>query len=258
MGIYSWLANNREDSLMRKIILFSLSLIFSFFTHTLYAQLPDFTQYTDVKAKKAAFFNYLTPTLVNENKAILQQREKIQHIQQACKQQKTMSSNDEHILQKISQEYQVANLVKQCDTDWQELLSRVDQVPISLALAQAANESAWGTSRFAKEGNNLFGQWCHTAGCGIVPARRNAGAQHEVAKFSNVAESVKSYLRNLNTHNAYTALRKKRAMLRELNQTLTGEALAKELTTYSERGHDYVNELISMIRFNALHEYDLS
>ncbi|MAW44802.1 MAG: flagellar biosynthesis protein FlgJ [Gammaproteobacteria bacterium] len=133
-----------------------------------------------------------------------------------------------------------------------ELMVRLDTVPMSLALTQAAMESAWGTSRFAREGNNLFGQWCYQPGCGIVPKRRGEGQVHEVASFDDVDAAVASYLRNINSHRAYADLRAARADLRAANQPVTGNAMANHLLRYSERGLDYVEEIQSMIRVNKL------
>jgi len=127
---------------------------------------------------------------------------------------------------------------------------RIDVIPTDLVLVQAANESAWGTSRFARQGYNFFGLWCFRKGCGFVPSRRKADAKHEVAKFPNLTRAVYTYLRNLNRHNAYRELRQIRANLRANNLPITGSDLAEGLVSYSERGHDYVEELQAMIRFN--------
>lgn len=123
-------------------------------------------------------------------------------------------------------------------------------MPVELALTQAAIESAWGTSRFARLGNNLFGQWCRKAGCGIVPLRRTAGAKHEVRRFNNARESVRAYLFNLNTHRAYQKLRVQRAALNKAQQPVTASALALTLDKYSERGNAYVQDMLAFIKHN--------
>jgi Bax protein len=123
-------------------------------------------------------------------------------------------------------------------------------------LAQAANNSAWGTSRFAKQANNYFGQWCFTKGCGIVPARRDAGSKHEVRKFDTTQGSVSSYVRNINTGSAYSSLRTVRANARRNKSMLTGHDLAVGLVGYSARDDAYVKEIRSMIRTNKLNNYD--
>ena len=131
---------------------------------------------------------------------------------------------------------------------------RVDTVPASLVLAQAANESAWGTSRFARRANNFFGVWCFTPGCGITPNRRDAGKTHEVRRYKSVQASVNHYIRMINTNNAYRELREIRAELRDENR-VNGLGLADGLLRYSERGPAYVRELKQMIRYNNLHRY---
>jgi Bax protein len=132
----------------------------------------------------------------------------------------------------------------------------VDPVPPSLALAQAAIESAWGTSRFAVQGNNLFGQWCYKKGCGLVPLQRNSDSHHEVAKFATVSESVESYIRNINTHRAYIDFRATRAQLRGAESPASGYQLAENLLEYSELREKYVHEVQAVIRINNLARYD--
>ena len=135
------------------------------------------------------------------------------------------------------------------------LLKRVDVIPPSLALAQAAIESGWGTSRFSKQGNNLFGQWCFSRGCGMVPASRDSGRAHEVAKFTTVNLAIRAYIINLNTNAAYTGLRKKRASLRQEDQQITGLLLAEKLNKYSEEGDLYVKKLVQFINQNKLQRF---
>lgn len=137
------------------------------------------------------------------------------------------------------------------------LLRRVDIVPPSLALAQAANESAWGTSRFAREGNNLFGQWCYTPGCGLVPMRRELGGRHEVKRFDWPYDSVASYVHNLNTHPAYRGFRQTRESLQDESQTLSGLALLDGLRSYSERGPEYLTAIRNIIVKNDLQSRDV-
>lgn len=136
------------------------------------------------------------------------------------------------------------------------LITRVDTVPPSLTLAQAAIESGWGTSRFAREGNNLFGLRCHRPGCGIVPAKRAPGARFEVAVYPDPTAAVRAYVHNLNTHPRYRALRRTRAELRAGGQPVTGPALADGLVRYSEIGSDYVRLVRSIIADNQLTRFD--
>jgi Bax protein len=128
----------------------------------------------------------------------------------------------------------------------------VDAVPVSLALAQAAKESGWGTSRFAREGYALFGERCFETGCGMVPRARRKGLSHEVTRFDSPREAVASYVRNLNTHPDYAEFRQLRAKLRQAPSPHPGIDLAGSLTSYSERREAYVREIREMIRFNGL------
>jgi Bax protein len=132
----------------------------------------------------------------------------------------------------------------------------VDEIPPSLVLAQAANESAWGTSSFARNQLNLFGIWCYTENCGVIPRHRAEGATHQVAAFESVQACIDYYLLNLNSHPAYQELRDLRAGLRKQQAILKGVALAPGLMRYSERGQLYVDELIEMIKYNKLDRLD--
>jgi Bax protein len=155
---------------------------------------------------------------------------------------------------KLASQYNVMLDNPSSKDDIKNLLAHVDIVPASLALAQAAMESAWGTSRFATEGNNYFGQWCYTKGCGLVPTQRNAGATHEVQAFVSPANSVAAYMRNINRHNSYRTLRTLRAKARTSQQPIYGCTLANGLGNYSERGQAYVDEIKQMISINGLSE----
>ena len=215
--------------------------------------LPDFTQYQNVKAKKSAFFSYILPLVQAQNATIKNQREQLAELKHLSEQE--YSRSHRKLILDLAKEYRL-NSESATKKEVAELLLRVDQVPASLALAQAAMESAWGTSRFAVQANNLFGQWCYQEGCGLVPLRRNAGSKHEVAKFDSGSDAVKSYLRNLNTHRAYTDLREQRASLRNAGQTVTGHKLAEGLIDYSELREAYVHEIQAVIRINTLAKYD--
>ena len=130
------------------------------------------------------------------------------------------------------------------------LKQRVDIIPPALALAQAAIESNWGTSRFATQGNNYFGQWCYIKGCGLIPKNRKKGAIHEVKKFKNAYESVASYMNNINTNKAYARFRLTRATQRSNDRTLSAIILADDLKLYSARGYAYINELKKLMDQN--------
>lgn len=141
-------------------------------------------------------------------------------------------------------------------TDIDDLLRRVDVVPPSLALAQAAEESGWGTSRFAREANALFGQRTFTKGAGLVPSNRDDGEIHEVVPFDRLLDSVAAYMANLNSHAAYKEFRLAREHQRRTHGFLDGYDLAGTLVRYSERGADYVGTIQSIIDKNNLRMLD--
>ncbi|GGX73493.1 glucosaminidase domain-containing protein [Saccharospirillum salsuginis] len=213
---------------------------------------PDFTQYTAGDERKAQFFDYLLPLVRAENQAILSNRRALN----AIIERGHTTWTERPWLKQLAQRYELTDFDPTDPQHRQTLLHLVDVVPPSMALAQAANESAWGTSRFARLGNNYFGQWCYQKGCGLVPNARNEGATHEVAAFDSPRESVRRYMNNINTHNAYQSLRQRRAALRKEGQEITGLALIPSLTRYSERGQAYVDELRHMIRGNDLDRLD--
>ena len=214
---------------------------------------PDFGQYEAGKARKNAFFTYFLPIIKQENVIILTKREQLLTWQEKVD---SLGRSDKKALLELSRYYRMIDFEINNPKQWLELLNRVNAVPVSLALAQAANESAWGTSRFAVDGRNYFGQWCFKLGCGLVPNKRDGSKAHEVAVFDSPKASVTSYLRNLNSHPAYAELRFIRTTLINNNQKVTGTALADGLLSYSERGELYITELRDMIRFNNLEQYD--
>lgn len=196
--------------------------------------------------KKQQFFTYMKPRVEKENARITEQRRQLLTLQE----KKQLSRSDQQWLQRLAEEYEVSIDEQLMPKQWQDLKSRVDVVPLEMALVQAANESAWGTSRFARKGNNYFGQWCYEKGCGIVPEQRAAGATHEVRSFSDARESVDAYINNINTTRAYAEFRNLRQQSRNKGQTLNAEQLALGLKSYSERGMDYVKTIQAMIRSN--------
>ena len=211
--------------------------------------LPDFSQYADVKAKKQAFFDYLQPIVAANNQRILDDRARLGAL--ADTSDEALSRRDRRFLDGLVDRYEV-DTASSSEDQRAELMVRLDTVPMSLALTQAAMESACGTSRSAREGNKQSGQGCYQADCRLDPKRRGEGQVHEVASFDNIDAAVASYLRNINSHRAYADLRAARADLRAANQPVTGNAMANHLLRYSERGLDYVEEIQSMIRVNKL------
>lgn len=210
---------------------------------------PDFASISDVSEKKAAFFNYLKPEVEKQNAYLLSLRHYLQTVLREVMAGESIDEEDLERVTWLSEEYRVDDS-KSLKSRILTLLERVDILPVELVLAQAANESAWGTSRFAQKGYNFFGLWCFRKGCGFVPSRRNEDANHEVAKFDNLSRATYTYMRNLNRHDAYKELRDIRSRLRANQIPISGVALAEGLMNYSERGAAYVEELQNMIRFN--------
>ena len=201
---------------------------------------PDFEKITDVKARKKAFFGYLLPEVQRQNSEIIELRNRIKD--------ERMSDNKMTALKKY---YKFKD-----DASIEDLLSSVDIVPTSLVLAQAAYESSWGRSRFAKYYHNYFGLWCFKKGCGVVPLRRDKKATHEVAKFASLSKGIAYYMRSINRNSAYETLRKIRKHKRDTQQPITGMGLAEGLENYAEIGYDYVETVQSIIKYNKLEQYD--
>ncbi|USD34047.1 glucosaminidase domain-containing protein [Vibrio coralliilyticus] len=217
-------------------------------------QAPDFSAITDVKAKKQAFFDYLRPGIAFENQRILDERKRLNKIQ-ARLQAGQLSSNDTNHAKRLGELYNVELEPFGINQQWlDQMFHRVDVIPEALVLVQGANESAWGTSRFAIQANNYFGQWCYSTGCGLVPMARGEGMTHEVAKFSSVQQSIQGYFMNVNRNLAYEDLREIRYQRHLSGESLTDTdaaiALTNGLLKYSERGEAYVKDLQAMIRHN--------
>lgn len=210
-------------------------------------QAPDFATIKDTAERKQAFFDFFRPIADKRNQLILNRREQLQ----ALAASEPLSYRQQQQVYALAEHYHL-------DTDQpaealiKPLLEHIDIVPTAMVLAQAANESSWGRSRFAEQGNNYFGQWCYRPGCGIVPSNRKAGARHEVQHFHSPVDSVNAYFRNINTHPAYQGLRELRAQMRERGEPLTAYQLVAGLGKYSERGDHYIDELRQMIRGNNL------
>ena len=213
--------------------------------------LPDLSGERSIHRRKVRFFKYLMPMVQFENRRLADIRQRLVYIQECFRLGHELSPGDQMWFDGILVEFRLANLDPSATGFWPTVFRRVDQIPVNLVLVQAANESAWGTSRFAREGNNLFGQWCFTPGCGMIPEDRAQGEIYEVAKFDTIAHAVAAYMRNLNTGHAYGRLREIRAEKRRQGKVATAEDLARGLIRYSQRREDYVSELLAMLRVNA-------
>lgn len=218
--------------------------------------LPDFSAIKDVRTKKQIFFNYMLPKVRQANDKILADRRLLMMIRDDLSTGDTLDQDDIQFISALKTRYrarQQTNLSETVDA----LLIRVDVVPESLVLAQAANESGWGTSRFATQANNLFGIWCFSEGCGLTPKNRDEGLTHEVAKYETVQEGLVAYIHTINTNPAYIHLRDIRAAKRSQALHFSGVALAEGLLRYSSRGIDYVRDIQQLIRVNELQKYTL-
>jgi len=219
---------------------------------------PDFGEFEAGDERKQAFFAYFLPLIDERNEELMALRENLLELNAKRNDDAgQLSFFERRHIAKLANIYEIEDFSLDDPAGWDTLLRRVDVLPPSLALAQAANESAWGTSRFAREGNNFYGQWCYVKGCGIVPALREEEAIHEVAGFDSARESVKGYMRNLNYHPAYAKLRSIRERLRDTDEPITGLKISEGLESYSERGEAYIEELNLMIQFNDLDEHDV-
>ena len=219
------------------------------------SEAPDFAAIRDVRQKKQAFFSFMLPLVREENKKITDHRNEILNLRNRLLSGAKLAGGDHQRLEWLFTHYKLKAPAQFNVADLEALLNRVDVVPASLVLAQAANESGWGTSRFATEANNYFGIWCFKAGCGVVPQHRSSGKNHEVARYNSAGHSVAAYMRNINTHRAYRDLRRIRAGQRDLQRHIAGRELAEGLRSYSERGEEYVREIQLMIRINNLEAY---
>lgn len=216
-------------------------------------QLPALAEISHIPERKKIFVELLIPMIDWRNSLLLSWRTEVQEMQASLARGETLTRTQRERLDILRERFHVTEENYPTEEEALDILNlRVDIIPKGMALAQAAAESGWGTSRFAVEANNIFGQWCYRKGCGLVPNNRREGAKHEVQKFATVNDAVDAYYRNINTHRAYREMRQKRAQLRKQGLPITGEALVGELLRYSSRGAAYVEELRELIRYNDL------
>ena len=205
----------------------------------------EIKQIENAKKRKNLFIQIILPLVIKENNKIKSDRNKLFNILNKSK--NTLAENN--WLNSKFKQYGVVN------KNLLTLKIRMDEVPVSMAIAQAAKETGWGTSRFAQEGNALFGQWTWS-GEGIKPAGADDGTTHKVMKFKVLQASVKAYQRNLNTHSTYKDFRSARAELRNENKKLDSIVLTEHLDKYAETGKEYVRILQQIIRQNNLEDFD--
>jgi len=203
-------------------------------------KVPEFDKIEDVEEMKKTFFNYLIPEINKKNNEIQLLRKKVI--------ENDLSKEE---LTKLYKKYRI-NEVSKIDT----LLEKIDIIPPSLVLSQAALESNWGRSRFAKFYHNYFGLWCFERGCGVIPKKRDKGDTHEVAKFSSPKKAIDYYFLSLNRNKSYEVLRKIRQDKRSKDQSISGISLSEGLTNYAEIGYEYVDRIRRVIISNELSKYD--
>ena len=199
----------------------------------------------DTKMKRELFIKIVLPLILDENQKIMDDRKKLFKILA-----KNFNTVGEKVwLKRRFREYKIE------DQDLSKLKIRMDIIPVSIALAQAANESGWGTSRFALEGNALFGQWTWSKK-GISPANKDPDKTHKILQFQILKASVRAYKNNINTHSAYKEFREVRAQLRQDDKQIVGLDLTKYLKNYAAIGEKYVSILENIIERNSLTDFD--
>ena len=211
--------------------------------------IPLFAEIKDIPTKKQAFFDYFRPAIQAQNQIIMHDRQFLIDVIDQIDNGQQLSDNNNKRLNAIFMKYDY-NVKLVTKNTLMPLLKRIDIIPVNMVLIQAANESGWGSSRFAVKGNNFFGQWCFSKGCGLVPLNRDSGKDHEVAVYDSPKDSIIAYMNNLNTHSAYRLFRSIRADLRDQNKKLTADKLIYGLINYSERKEEYIDELLEMLKHN--------
>ncbi|HEX6958110.1 MAG TPA: glucosaminidase domain-containing protein [Ferrovibrio sp.] len=210
----------------------------------------DIADVSITEKRKRAFINVMLPHILRENERITADRQRLEGLHERLQFGGSLSQRDQAWLQQLANRYGLD------EVDIDELLNRVDVIPPGLALAQAVEESGWGTSRFAQLGNAVYGQWTWNTGSGIVPENRPDGETYEVQRFSSLENSVAAYMRNLNTRSSYREFREARAKMRDAGADLDSYSLASHLRRYSVRGEDYIRTLRSIMRSNSLDMFD--
>lgn len=212
----------------------------------------EYYKIRDTKVKKIAFVNTLLPKIQKAEKQILSDRAFIKKFFHKFLFTYSLKARYDMVrLIKISKKYRIKEMYNE-----HEYLMKIDSIPVSLVLAQSAVESAWGESRFAREGNNLFGEWTWGKK-GIIPSGRDDNATHRLRIFDNLDDSVARYMLNLNRHRSYKKFRSLRAQKRAVNERLTGLEAATTMANYSQIREKYNKLLIQVINANGFMGYEL-
>ena len=219
------------------------------------SELPDdFSEIQDVPTKKKLFYLVTLPLIYNTNTAIMQERRMVINIEKKFA-RKELNKNETDEIIRLSKKYKLD--YSEINTKlFRKLKQRINIIPVSLALGQAIIESGWGQSRFATEGNALYGQWTTSEDKGIIPQDRDEDKTHAVLKFKNLSESVEAYMFNINTHQAYYNFRVIRRIDERIKYTDPISMKVKYLAAYAEIGDKYVDKLELIIASNNLQEFD--
>ena len=219
------------------------------------SELPDdFSEIQDVPTKKKLFYLVTLPLIYNTNASIMQERRMVINIEKKFA-RKNLNKNETDEIIRLSKKYKLD--YSEINTKlFRKLKQRINIIPVSLALGQAIIESGWGQSRFATEGNALYGQWTTSEDKGIIPQDRDEDKTHAVLKFKNLSESVEAYMFNINTHQAYYNFRVIRRIDERIKYTDPISMKVKYLAAYAEIGDKYVDKLELIIASNNLQEFD--
>ena len=219
------------------------------------SELPDdFSEIQDVPTKKKLFYLVTLPLIYNSNTSIMQERRMVINIEKKFA-RKELNKNETDEIIRLSKKYKLD--YSEINTKlFRKLKQRINIIPVSLALGQAIIESGWGQSRFATEGNALYGQWTTSEDKGIIPQDRDEDKTHAVLKFKNLSESVEAYMFNINTHQAYYNFRVIRRIDERIKYTDPISMKVKYLAAYAEIGDKYVDKLELIIASNNLQEFD--
>ena len=219
------------------------------------SELPDdFSEIQDVPTKKKLFYLVTLPLIYNTNTSIMQERRMVINIEKKFA-RKELNKNETDEIIRLSKKYKLD--YSEINTKlFRKLKQRINIIPVSLALGQAIIESGWGQSRFATEGNALYGQWTTSEDKGIIPQDRDEDKTHAVLKFKNLSESVEAYMFNINTHQAYYNFRVIRRIDERIKYTDPISMKVKYLSAYAEIGDKYVDKLELIIASNNLQEFD--
>jgi Bax protein len=210
---------------------------------------------SNINERKNDFINIVLPIIVDQNRKIIVLRQRLIDSKNYLNQNKTLSRTDQVFIKNLATKYSVTTKNRHKIDIINDLLISIDIIPNSIVLAQAANESGWGSSRFAIEFNALFGEYTFDNNNGVIPAQREEGKKHFVKYFKTIDKSVESYFININSHFAYDKFRKFRKILRDKNNFFNVNLLVDKLDSYAE-DEEYVDTIISIIYDNKLTKYD--